>query len=570
MATNPLPDLPFGIELPAVRRRDAIDEFMREDPSAPRTFEAGVPMRDGVELAATVRLPPKAGVPAPAIVHGTPYDKDLDWGTPDDDERRLAAGYAVVHYDTRGRGKSEGEWHPFTMIDATDGHDVVEWTAAQDWCTGSVGVEGLSYDGWIVMGTVSQKPPHLKAAVPFSAAGRWQEELPYRYGCFPGWWGAWWTLMRRRIMDLSQSLDVKKIIDILPVAAMGYVLDVSGPGWQELMDHDTLDDLWRSRRWDGAYDFDVPCLHVTGWHDRGDIQGTFHHYEQMMATSPAADRQWLLVGPWSHTSTYWPTDVYTGVEAPGSALDTLAITLRFFDRFVKGEMNGVDDEPRVQLYDLGDRSWKVRPQWQAGTSERRLLLADAAALVDVPAVDGETSYRYDPDKPNGQGFDLEDIPWESPLDLAELEAQPGAVIWTSAPLVEDATVHGWGELELWATTDGEDTDWHVKLADVDASGRSLCIAWGCLRASYGEDASSPAPVVPGEPTRYAIELTPSFHTFKAGHCIRLVLASSEFPWFARNMNRFGPLVHQAEPRVALNTVLHGQAHPSCLRLPVED
>src|SRR5262245_17904933 len=133
---------PFGIELTGERRRDVLDEFMREDPSAPRTFEVGIPMRDRIELAATVHLPRNAELPVPAIVHGTPYDKDKHWGTKSDDGRRVDAGYAVVHYDTRGRGKSEGEWHPFTMTDATDGHDAVEWTAAQEWCTGSVGVEG--------------------------------------------------------------------------------------------------------------------------------------------------------------------------------------------------------------------------------------------------------------------------------------------------------------------------------------------------------------------------------------------------------------------------------------------
>jgi predicted acyl esterase len=155
----------------------------------------------------------------------------------------------------------------------------------------------------------------------------------------------WWTLVRRRILDESKTLDIESIIRLLPVAAMGEALDAAGPGWQELVEHDTLDELWRSRRWDGEYDFDVPCLHVTGWHDREDIQGAFHHYEQMIATSPAPDRQWLLVGPWSHTSTYWPTDEYTGIAAPGSALDTLAITLRFFDHFLNEHALDAQAEP---------------------------------------------------------------------------------------------------------------------------------------------------------------------------------------------------------------------------------
>jgi uncharacterized protein len=526
----------------------------------------GIPVRDGIELAATVHLPPRAALPVPAIVHGTPYDKD--WGPTDDDERRVEAGYAVVHYDSRGRGKSEGEWHPFTLIDATDGYDVVEWAATQEWCTGSVGIEGLSYDGWIVMGTMSQEPPHLRAAVPFSAAGRWQEEIPYTHGCFQTNLAWWWTLVRRRIMDESHTLDIA-LLATLPVSAMGDALAVNGPGWREMIEHDTLDDVWRSRRWDGEYDFDVPCLHITGWYDHEDLQGAFHHYEQMMATSPARDRQWLLVGPWSHTSTYWPSDVYAGIEFPGSALDTLAITLHFFDRFLKGTSNGVDSEPRVQLYDPGVGSWTTRERWLGGTVDRRSFLAGDGALLDKPGSSGETHYRYDPTRPNGQRFDVEQMPWEPPLDLAELEAQEGVLSWTGDSLGRDLTVRGWGTLDLWAVTDGEDTDWHVKLADVDENGRGLCVAWGCLRASYGADPRSPAPVTPGEPTRYRIELTPSFHTFRAGHRLRLLVASSEFPWFARNLNQFGPIANQSAPRVALNRVLHGVESPSSLCLPVE-
>jgi uncharacterized protein len=190
-------------------------------------------------------------------------------------------------------------------------------------------------------------------------------------------------------------------------------------------------------------------------------------------------------------------------------------------------------------------------------------------LADAAGIDGEDVYRYDPLDPPGVPFDVRAPVWEPPLDLAELEAHPGVLTWTSAPLEEAVTLHGWGEVELWAATDGEDTDWHVKLADVGSDGRSLCVAWGCLRASHASDPAAPTPVTPGEALRYAIELTPAFHTFERGHRIRVVLASADFPWFARSMNRFGPIAHQDDPRVAVNAVHRGTAHPSCLRLPVE-
>src|SRR6202012_5970332 len=124
------PDLPFGVPLPAEPPRVALDAALAEDLAAPRVFEVGIPMRDGVELAADVYLPAAAGLPVPAIVIGTPYDKT---GPFSDGKGYHEAGYAVVVYDTRGRGKSEGVFQPNSIADSEDGYDVVEWIAAQEW-----------------------------------------------------------------------------------------------------------------------------------------------------------------------------------------------------------------------------------------------------------------------------------------------------------------------------------------------------------------------------------------------------------------------------------------------------
>ncbi|MFN8215303.1 MAG: CocE/NonD family hydrolase [Solirubrobacterales bacterium] len=554
--------LPFGLPLPAEPPRRWLEPQLHPDLGAPRTIEVDVPMRDGVLLAADVHLPAAERLPAPAIVIGTPYDKSSPF---DNGLAYRDAGYVAVVYDSRGRGKSEGEWHAFAEHDGPDGHDVVEWAARQPWCSGEVGVSGISYLGWVVWATVAAKPPHLKAAVSTAAAGRWQQEIPYTYGCLQLYFAHWHSLTRRRITDASQPMDA---LATLPFAAIGERFEIEGPGWRDLLEHEALDEMWRSRRWDGEYAFDVPTLHVSGWHDREDIQGAFHHYEQMLAASPARADQYLLVGPWSHVETRFPDDSYDGVPYPGGGVEMDAIHVRFFDRFLRGENNGVQDEPRVRLYDTGARRWQVREGWQEGTAERDFFL-DGGGLSAEPGEAAAATYRYDPLSPNGIPFDVEAFIWEPTLDLAVLEAQAGVLAWSSEPLAEPLTVHGWGEVELWAESDREDTELHVKLADVGADGRALQVAWGCLRASHAEDPTSPAAIAPGEVRGYAIELTPAFHTFEAGHRLRLLLAGSEYPWFARNLNRFEPVALQAEPLVATNTVHSGAEHPSRLRLRVE-
>jgi putative CocE/NonD family hydrolase len=246
-----------------------------------------------------------------------------------------------------------------------------------------------------------------------------------------------------------------------------------------------------------------------------------------------------------------------------------AIHVRFFDRFLRKDANELDDEPRIWLYDPGAKAWKTRRAWNGETRELTLFMSADAALTSEPAPDGEDEYQYDPLDAPGVRFDVRAPLWEPPLDLAELESQAGVLRWTSDALAEDAVVHGWVTADLWAATDGDDTDWHVKLADVDETGRSLCVGWGCLRASYGKDLSRPEPVKANQVIQYRIELTPTFHTFRRGHRVRIVLASAEYPWFARNLNRFGPIRSQADPRVATNTVHYGLTTPSCVHLPVE-
>ncbi len=147
-------------------------------------FEVGIPMRDGVELAADVYLPTDGTPgPVPAVVELTPYNKDNAALMTDDADLWRSNGYVFVAVDVRGRGKSEGEWVAFAN-DPRDTHDTIEWVATQPWCDGNVGTTGLSYMGWVQWAGASERPPHLKAMISTSAAGRWQQEIPFTNGVF--------------------------------------------------------------------------------------------------------------------------------------------------------------------------------------------------------------------------------------------------------------------------------------------------------------------------------------------------------------------------------------------------
>lgn len=540
-------------------------------------FETGARVRDGLELAADVYLPRDQHVPAPTILSVTPYGKD-DAALVAEARFYQDHGYAFVAVDCRGRGKSEGDWKPI-VHDPDDTHDVIEWAAAQPWSSGKIGTTGLSYLGWVQWAGASQSPAHLTCMVSTSAAGRWQQEIPYTNGVLQLYFAWWVYIVRRRITENHglATLDWDAVLATLPIDDINGVIDPAGSPWETLVGHDRLDGQWTALRFDGHYDaIDVPCLHVTGWYDLEDLLGAFHHYEHMMTESPARDRQQLLVGPWSHGKSRHPhssyADVFFGDHA---AVDMDAIHLRWFDHHLKGIDNGVESDAPVRVFEPGTNEWRTAPAWPLSNAEDVLYLSTgdgSGVLVPAPppGPDRPRSYRYDPLDPVPTGLDIRRYGIDDvPLDQTANEARADVLSYTGAILETALTVSGWATLELLASSDRDDTDWHVKITDVAPDGRSDKVTQGCLRASYRDSLAEPTPLEPGVPTLFGIELWPTHHRFLPGHRVRVTVTSSDFPWFARSMNTAGPIGGLAEPRTATNTVHHGGLTPSRLVLPVE-
>src|SRR5579871_2411644 len=124
-----------------------------------------IALRDGVNLSASVYLPRRLRAPTPCVVTLTPYNRD-----PFHEQAVFFAkkGLPFVVVDVRGRGNSEGTFLPYKQ-EAADGHDVVEWLAAQSYCNGKVAMWGASYLGYAQWATAKQFPPHLATIIPVAA-----------------------------------------------------------------------------------------------------------------------------------------------------------------------------------------------------------------------------------------------------------------------------------------------------------------------------------------------------------------------------------------------------------------
>ena len=147
-----------------------------------------IPMRDGARLAARVWLPEDAeSDPVPGILEAVPYRLSDGMATRDVliHPYWAARGYACVRVDLRGSGESDGvledEYHPQEQEDLLE---VIAWIAAQPWCTGAVGMTGISWGGFNSLQLAARRPPALKAVITLmSTDDRYADDVHYKGGC---------------------------------------------------------------------------------------------------------------------------------------------------------------------------------------------------------------------------------------------------------------------------------------------------------------------------------------------------------------------------------------------------
>jgi hypothetical protein len=117
---------------------------------------------------------------------------------------------------------------------------------------------------------------------------------------------------------------------------------------------------------------------------------------------------------------------------------------------------------------------------------------------------------------------------------------------------------------LFVSSSRRDTDFAVRLTDVQPDGRSMLVGDSTIGARYRASLTAPKLLQVGRMYRVTVEFDPTAYTFVAGHQIRIGVTSSNAPRFAPN-----PDVPRAglAPRNASNAIYTGPRHPSVLVLP---
>ncbi|HEX2233466.1 MAG TPA: CocE/NonD family hydrolase [Thermoleophilaceae bacterium] len=526
-------------------------------------------MRDGTVLRADAWLPDSGG-PVPAVLSRTPYDRTLGL-TPVaalDPERAVAAGLAMVCQDVRGQHGSEGRFTPFES-EGPDGHDSVEWVAAQDWCDGRVAMSGRSYAAATQWRAALEQPEHLAAIFPVVVGCDPYDGWLYGGGAFELGFNLFWVHLMTNPKSRS-SLD--ESYWHLPLTEPP-LLDESPAGavYREWLAHPTYDDHWRRLSPRGRHDrIKVPVFNVGGWFDIF-LGGTIENHRSVPGSR-------LLIGPWAHGSAFgpYPDHAFKEFGAAGQ-VDLAELQLAFFREHLLGEE--ALEHPPVRLFVMGENRWRDEPEWPLARArdERWHLHSGGALSPEAPAPDAEPDeFGYDPRDPAPTIGGPTSLPGRflrtnaGPLDQRPLEERPDVLAYTSEPLDRPLEVTGPLALVLHAATSAPDTDWIGKLCDVDPDGTSRILAEGVLRARFREGFEAERPVEPDVPHECEIDLVATCNVFQPGHRIRLLVTSSSFPRIDRNAGSGLPLGRDTERdlRPARQRIFHDASRPSHLRLPV--
>ncbi|MEV0297395.1 CocE/NonD family hydrolase [Nocardia sp. NPDC050710] len=469
-------------------------------------------------------------------------------------------GYVGLMVDVRGTGSSTGGWDFFSPREQRDYTEVVTWVREQPWCNGDVAVMGVSYGAIAALHTAARRPEGLKAIFAIEAGENPVRELGLTGGVpTPGMllWilavnsGKWLPALPGL---LREGLAGKFLRDRVTTRS-GWVGRAMRIGVTEEHPDGYLNPMWAAKlpRFE---EISVPTWIHGGWHDVYN-RSNFSMYDRIPVSGGAKQ---ILVDDAYHLTPG------SGFGDPGNpqALDELQTA--FFDRWVKGIDNGIDDYGPVTVRRQGDGRWVRRAQFPDPAARvRRLYLtgeitgtaAHAAIDAGLSAKPSEVECRMP--LPVGRVSAVSNnsavmsmgvtLLFGRPFGTDDRRSESTAVTFTTAPLESDLVLTGPMNLHLRAEADGTDAFWSVTICDVHPDGASVPVTRGALLSSLratdteqsyyvdGEllfplhtlTADTAHPLTPGEPFDLDIEINPTEAVLAAGHRLRIAISRTSFP-----------------------------------------
>jgi putative CocE/NonD family hydrolase len=489
------------------------------------TWGVKIPMRDGVNLNATLYRPHGQTEPLPVIFTLTPYISDTYH------ERGMyfaRNGYVFALVDSRGRGNSEGDFVPF-INEGRDGYDTVEWLARQPWSNAKVGMWGGSYSGYNQWATLGLFPPHLTTIVPVASAYP-GKNMPMVNNIHNQYWIQWFLLVAGNTLNHNLSEDRtfweenfrELYLEHLPFESLDRLAGISAPYFQEWLRHPSLDAYWQRMVLDKEQygRIRIPILTITGEYDGAQPGALAFYFEHMQDGDPATTaKHYLVIGPWDHGRTRTALrDIGGWTFGAASMVDLNKLNKEWYDWTLKAGPKPAFLKNRVAYYVGGAEQWKYADTLSRDSAGGRVLylhsasrsLGAAGVLSEqAPTADAPDRYTYDPLDIRPAEFEHDGVSFgwwpHHYLSITGPSLPPNVsgngLTYESAPFAEDVEISGFPKLTAWIAIDTPDTDFQVMLYEIFSDGRSLALAVDHMRARYRKSLHDAELVKPGEINR---------------------------------------------------------------------
>jgi putative CocE/NonD family hydrolase len=487
-----------------------------------------IPMPDGCRLAARIWLPEGAQEnPVPAIFEYIPYRKRDNTRHRDSINHPYFAGhgYACVRVDIRGSGDSEGVLKDqYRKQEQDDGVEIIRWIANQSWCSGKVGMMGISWGGFNSLQVAARRPPELKAILTAcSTDDLYLDNMHYMGGC----------LLSDNLSESSTMFSINstppdpKIVGDRWREMWKERLEGSGLWLETWLAHQRRDDYWKHGSVCEDYSaIQCPVYAVGGWAD-GYTNAVFRLMEHLQVPRKG------LIGPWSHK--------YPHMGIPGPPIGFLQEALRWWDFWLKGKETGIMEEPLIRVWMQDsvppDTSYEKRPgRWVAENSwpsknvlNQKYLLTPHSLVAEGSEVREEVLSIQSPVSVGmfaGKWCSYQATP-DLPYDQREEDG--GALVFESEPLKEEIEIFGRPEVHLEISSSEPMGMIAVRLSDVLPHGEATRVTYGLLNLTHRNGNDSPEPLVPRQKYRVRVPLNGIAQNFPAGHRIRVSLSTSYWP-----------------------------------------
>lgn len=504
-------------------RVKAVNEF----PRAVREIEnLWIPLSDGCRLAARLWLPEDAERdPVPAILEYLPYRKRDFTATRDELTHPYLAGhgYACIRVNLRGSGDSDGLlWGEYLKQEQDDALEVIAWIARQSWCTGAVGMMGISWGGFNGLQVAARRPPALKAIITLcSTDDRYADDVHFIGGALIQnnltWGSSMLAYMTRSpdpalVGDRWREMWLERLSNLTLFPA-------------EWLQHQRRDEFWKHGS--VCEDFsDITCAvyAVGGWTD-----GYPNSIPRLLAGLKGPRKG--LIGPWGHRFPHFAT--------PGPQMGFLQEALRWWDKWLKGLETGIMEEPMMRTWMqesvrpatwYSDRPgrWIGEATWPSAAIESRAFYLTVDGIAASPGA--PTLMMVNSPETVGQLSGTWSVHGVTPDEAFDQREEDGkSLMFDSTPLGERVEILGGPVLEVDIASDKPNAKLVVRLCDVHPDGASTRVSYGVLNLTHRESHEFPSALEPGRRYRVRIRLKETAYAFPPGHRIRVSLSTTYWP-----------------------------------------